>query len=83
MKPSTSTGARCHRVRAPLVRALGAAIPGLPGAIPHQALGPLSAAQWLRFARLQAEHHLAIAMLFGQVEVELLQRFDLGGLDRL
>ena len=42
------------------VRALAAAIPGLPGAIPHQALGPLSAAQWLRFARLHAEHHLAI-----------------------
>ena len=28
--------------------------------IPHQTLGLMSAAQWLRFARLHLEHHLAI-----------------------
>ena len=32
-----------------------------PGWIPHQELGTLNAAQWLRFARLHAHHHLAIA----------------------
>jgi DinB family protein len=32
-----------------------------PNRIPHQHLGQLNAAQWLRFARLHARHHLAIA----------------------
>lgn len=39
-------------------------LPGLariPGGIPHKDLGPLSAAQWLRFARLHGLHHLALA----------------------
>ncbi|MFT4538088.1 MAG: hypothetical protein ACI841_003716 [Planctomycetota bacterium] len=31
-----------------------------PGLIPHHALAELTAAQWLRFARLHTEHHLAI-----------------------
>ncbi len=31
------------------------------GRIPHQNLGHLSAPQWLRFAHLHAQHHLAIA----------------------
>lgn len=29
--------------------------------IPHQVLGPLSAAQWVRFAAIHTRHHLAIA----------------------
>ena len=33
----------------------------VPGGIPHHELGPLSAAQWLRFARLHGLHHLALA----------------------
>lgn len=33
----------------------------IPGGIPHKDLGPLSAAQWLRFARLHGLHHLALA----------------------
>ena len=36
-------------------------VPTASGRIPHQALGPLDAAQWLRFARLHAAHHLSIA----------------------
>ena len=28
--------------------------------IPHQLLGPLDAPEWLRFARVHTEHHLAI-----------------------
>jgi len=28
--------------------------------IPHQLLGPLDAPEWLRFARVHSEHHLAI-----------------------
>jgi len=35
-------------------------VPGAPGRIPHQHLGELCAAEWLRFARLHARHHLAI-----------------------
>ncbi|MDP6740476.1 MAG: DinB family protein [Planctomycetota bacterium] len=31
-----------------------------PDHIPHQVLGPLTAAMWLRFARLHTLHHLAI-----------------------
>ena len=31
-----------------------------PGRIPHLYLGELDAGEWLRFARLHAEHHLAI-----------------------
>lgn len=41
-------------------RGLAEGIDSAPGAIEHHALGPLSAAQWLRFARLHCEHHLAI-----------------------
>ncbi len=33
----------------------------VPGGIPHKELGPLSAAQWLRFARLHGLHHLELA----------------------
>lgn len=32
-----------------------------PGRIPHRQLGELTAAEWLRFARLHTAHHLAIA----------------------
>jgi len=42
------------------VRGVAAGVPGAPGAIVHHKLGALSAAHWLRFARLHAEHHLAI-----------------------
>lgn len=35
-------------------------IPGAPGWIPHQILGPLAAAHWLRFATMHAAHHRAI-----------------------
>ena len=31
-----------------------------PGGVPHPVLGVLTAMQWLRFARIHAEHHLAI-----------------------
>jgi hypothetical protein len=31
------------------------------GRIPHQLLGPLTAPQWVRFARIHTLHHLAIA----------------------
>lgn len=37
-------------------RALSAA----PDGIPHQALGVLSAAEWVRFARMHSAHHLVI-----------------------
>jgi hypothetical protein len=36
-------------------------IPVAQGWISHQELGTLNAAHWLRFARLHAHHHLAIA----------------------
>jgi len=36
-------------------------VPGADGRIPHQVLGALDAVQWLRFARLHAAHHQAIA----------------------
>ncbi|MDA1263949.1 MAG: DinB family protein [Planctomycetota bacterium] len=42
-------------------RALLATLPGAVARIPHQHLGALSASEWLRFARLHARHHLAIA----------------------
>jgi len=29
--------------------------------VPHQVLGPMTAAQWLRFAVIHTQHHLAIA----------------------
>lgn len=35
-------------------------VPGAAGFVPHHVLGGLTAAHWLRFARLHAEHHLAI-----------------------
>ena len=35
-------------------------IAGAPGWIPHQELGTLAAAHWLRFAALHARHHWAI-----------------------
>ena len=46
--------------------AMDAVIPDLDalrqctGGLPHPALGVLTAPQWLRFARIHAEHHLAI-----------------------
>jgi len=43
------------------LRARAADVAGASGWIPHQELGPLQAAHWLRFARLHAQHHLAIA----------------------
>ena len=42
---------------------LGAAterIAAAPNGIPHQALGILSAGEWVRFARMHTAHHLAI-----------------------
>ncbi|GIV60527.1 MAG: hypothetical protein KatS3mg043_1616 [Rhodothermaceae bacterium] len=35
-------------------------LPGRPGGLPHPFLGTLSAAQWLRLARIHSAHHLAI-----------------------
>ncbi len=35
-------------------------LPGIPGVIPHGFLGFFNAAQWLRFARIHTDHHLAI-----------------------
>jgi hypothetical protein len=35
-------------------------VPGAEGRIPHVFLGELNASEWLRFARLHSEHHLAI-----------------------
>ena len=43
------------------LRKIGAEIAAAPGWVPHQELGPLAAAHWLRFAALHARHHLAIA----------------------
>jgi hypothetical protein len=38
-----------------------AAVDAAPGRIPHQLMGPLSAAQWVRFAAVHTQHHVAIA----------------------
>lgn len=38
-----------------------APLAGARGKIPHQLLGPLDAAQWVRFGRVHTRHHLAIA----------------------
>ena len=38
-----------------------------PQAIPHQALGPLTASRWLRFARVHSVHHLTLLRERGQV----------------
>ena len=43
------------------LRARASELSAAAGWIPHQGLGPLNATHWLRFARLHAEHHLAIA----------------------
>lgn len=44
-------------------------IPEATGRLPHHALGMLSALEWLRLARLHAEHHLAIIRdIVGQQE---------------
>ncbi len=42
-------------------RAILEEVSAAPGRIPHQHLGALSAAEWLRFSRLHVRHHLAIA----------------------
>ena len=42
------------------LEAIAEDIAGAPAWIPHQELGPLSAAHWLRFAALHARHHWAI-----------------------
>lgn len=42
------------------LRELGGQIADAPGWIPHQELGTLTAAHWLRFAALHARHHWAI-----------------------
>jgi len=39
----------------------GEAIAAAPDGVPHQALGVLSAAQWVHFARMHSAHHLEIA----------------------
>ena len=41
-------------------RSSTAAIGGCAGRIRHQILGQLNASEWLRFARLHANHHLEI-----------------------
>ncbi|MFT5476610.1 MAG: hypothetical protein ACI8Y8_001949 [Planctomycetota bacterium] len=48
------------------VRGLADKVAGAPGAIVHLQLGALSAAHWLRFARLHGEHHLAIVRDIGR-----------------
>lgn len=42
------------------LRTIAEDIGNAPGWIPHQDLGPLRAAHWLRFAALHARHHHAI-----------------------
>lgn len=42
------------------LRALAPKMADAPRRIPHQDLGPLSALEWLHFARLHARHHLAL-----------------------
>ncbi|MFT5292087.1 MAG: hypothetical protein ACI8QS_002922 [Planctomycetota bacterium] len=43
------------------IKALDAgAVEDAPDCVPHQILGDLSAAQWLRFARMHTAHHLVI-----------------------
>ena len=42
------------------LRGMAEEIPQAPMRIPHQDLGPLSAVEWLHFARLHARHHLLI-----------------------
>jgi len=39
----------------------GEAIAAAPDGVPHQLIGVLSAAQWVRFARMHSAHHLRIA----------------------
>lgn len=43
------------------VEAVLDSIPSAPDRIPHQNLGELNAAEWMRFAALHAAHHLSIA----------------------
>ena len=54
-------------VRQSLTRLAGAAqrIADAPNGIPHQLLGVLSAAEWVRFARMHTAHHLAILRELG------------------
>lgn len=52
---------RGARAASAALRGRAAEVRSAPGWIPHQELGPLNAAHWLRFARLHAAHHLAIA----------------------
>ena len=42
------------------LEAIAEEITAAPAWIPHQVLGPLSAAHWLRFSALHARHHWAI-----------------------
>lgn len=42
------------------LRGVSESIEGSSAWVPHQELGPLRAAHWLRFAALHARHHLAI-----------------------
>ena len=51
-----------ERARASLVavREVVDRLPSAPRRVPHQLLGALDALEWVRFARLHAEHHLAI-----------------------
>lgn len=41
-------------------REIVALLPAAPRRIPHQLLGALNAVEWVHFARLHTEHHLAI-----------------------
>lgn len=59
-KVLTETLAR-SRSKAEAVASLLPEIPDLEGRLPHPLMGDLTAAQWLRMARLHAEHHLALA----------------------
>ncbi|NBC15794.1 MAG: DUF1569 domain-containing protein [Bacteroidetes bacterium] len=56
----TETLAR-SRAKAEAVEELLPEVPDLEGRLPHPFMGALTAAQWLRMARLHAEHHLALA----------------------
>lgn len=61
---------RGARAAVAALRARAGEFASAPGWIPHQELGPLNASHWLRFARLHAFHHLAIAEEVAEALVE-------------
>ena len=64
----TDSMARSHKKYTETEAFLGQ-IPAATGRLQHHALGMLSALEWLRLARLHAEHHLAIIRdIVGQQE---------------